>query len=60
MDESQLKLACYIEKHNSNTLSGTKRFSEKRSEYYLKSVFQKKKKIIKKLCKVLSLSEPLI
>ena len=39
MDESQLKLACYIEKHNSNTLSGTKRFSEKRSEYYLKSVF---------------------
>ena len=43
MHESQLILASYIEKHKSNTLSDTKRFSEKSCEYYLKSVIVEKK-----------------
>ena len=37
-----MKLASYIEKHKNITLSGTKRFSDKSGEYYLKNVLLKK------------------
>ena len=37
-----MKLATYIEKHKNITLSGTKRFSDKSGEYYLKNVLLKK------------------
>jgi hypothetical protein len=54
-----LRLASFLEKHKSITLSGTKRFSEKSGEYYLKNVIlEKKNNEKKKLCKKLSLTKP--
>ena len=38
MNKSQLKLASYIKAHNDVTLHGTKRFTDKSGEYYLKNV----------------------
>ena len=54
-----MRLASFLEKHKSITLSGTKRFSEKSGEYYLKNVIlEKKNNEKKKLCKKLSLTKP--
>ena len=38
LNKSQLKLASYIKAHNDVTLHGTKRFTDKSGEYYLKNV----------------------
>ena len=53
-----MKLASFIDKHKSITLSGTKRFTDKSGEYYLKNVILENKNNKKKLCRELSLSEP--
>ena len=53
-----MRLASFLEKHKSITLSGTKRFSEKSGEYYLKNVIlEKKNNEKKKLCKKISLTK---
>ena len=38
LNKSQLKLASYIKAHNDVTLHGTKRFTDKSGEYYLKNI----------------------
>ena len=59
LNKSQLKLASYIEQNKDITLTGTKRFTDKSGEYYLKNV-QLKKKQDKQgpLSKKLSLTHP--
>ena len=59
LSKSQLKLASYIEQNKDVTLAGTKRFTDKTGEYYLKNV-QLQKKNSKKgpLSKKLSLTHP--
>ena len=44
LSKSQLKLASYIEQNKDVTLAGTKRFTDKTGEYYLKNVQLQKKK----------------
>ena len=59
INKSQLKLASYIEKNKDITLTGTKRFTDKSGEYYLKNVqLQKKQDKKGPLSKALSLTRP--
>ena len=59
LNKSQLKLASYIEKNKDITLIGTKRFTDKSGEYYLKNVqLQKKQDKQGPLSKKLSLTHP--
>ena len=59
LNKSQLKLASYIEKNKDITLTGTKRFTDKSGEYYLKNVqLQKKQDKKGPLSKKLSLTHP--
>ena len=59
INKSQLKLASYIEKNKDITLIGTKRFTDKSGEYYLKNVqLQKKQDKKGPLSKKLSLNHP--
>ena len=59
LSKSQLKLASYIEQNKDVTLAGTKRFTDKTGEYYLKNVqLQKKKDKPGPLIKKLSLTRP--
>ena len=59
LNKSQLKLASYIEKNKDITLIGTKRFTDKSGEYYLKNVqLQKKQDKTGPLSKKLSLNHP--
>ena len=44
LSKCHLKLASYIEQNKDITLAGTKRFTDKSGEYYLKNVQLKKKK----------------
>ena len=59
LNKSQLKLASYIEQNKDVTLTGTKRFTDKSGEYYLKNVqLQKKQDKQGPLTKKLSLTKP--
>ena len=59
LNKSQLKLASYIEQNKDITLQGTKRFTDKSGEYYLKNVQLKKKQDkLGPLSKKLSLTKP--
>ena len=59
INKSQLKLASYIEQNKDITLTGTKRFTDKSGEYYLKNVqLQKKQGKAGPLTKKLSLTKP--
>ena len=59
LNKSQLKLASYIEQNKDITLTGTKRFTDKSGEYYLKNVqLQKKQSKNGPLTKKLSLTKP--
>ena len=59
LNKSQLKLASYIEQNKDITLTGTKRFTDKSGEYYLKNVqLQKKQDKKGPLSKKLSLTHP--
>ena len=59
LNKSQLKLASYIEQNKDITLTGTKRFTDKSGEYYLKNVqLQKKQDKVGPLTKKLSLTKP--
>ena len=58
LNKSQLKLASYIEQNKDITLTGTKRFTDKTGEYYLKNVQLQKKQDNQPLSKKLSLTHP--
>ena len=58
LSKCHLKLASYIEQNKDVTLAGTKRFTDKSGEYYLKNVQLRKKKGQGALSKRLSLRTP--
>jgi hypothetical protein len=58
LNKAQLHLANYIKHHSDVNLKGTKRFSEKSGEYYLKNILLGKKDFNKKFHKRLSLTKP--
>ena len=59
LSKCHLKLATYIEQNKDVTLAGTKRFTDKSGEYYLKNVQLRKKKGQEgALTKTLSLKNP--
>ena len=58
MNKSQLKLASYIKKNKDVTLAGTKRFTDKSGEYYLKNIQLQNSKKLQPVAKRLSLNNP--
>ena len=58
LSKCHLKLATYIEQNKDVTLAGTKRFTDKSGEYYLKNVQLKKKGQEGALTKKLTLRNP--
>ena len=59
LNKSQLKLASYIKANNDVTLHGTKRFTDKSGEYYLKNVqLQNSKQDLSSKSRRLSLNHP--
>ena len=58
LNKSQLKLASYIKANNDVTLHGTKRFTDKSGEYYLKNVQLQNRKQDPNSKKINSLNNP--
>jgi hypothetical protein len=58
LNKSQLKLASYIEKNKDITLIGTKRFTDKSGEYYLKNIQLQNKQKDPNPSKKMSLNKP--
>ena len=58
LNRAQLQLASYIKEHSDVNLKGTKRFSDKSGEYYLKNILLGRKDINKRFLQRLSLTKP--
>ena len=58
LNKSQLKLASYIKQNKNVTLQGTKRFSDKSGEYYLKNIQMQNRLKDPRSSKKLSLNKP--
>ena len=58
MNKSQLKLASYIKQNKNVTLQGTKRFTDKSGEYYLKNIQLQNRQKEPHIKKNLSLNHP--
>ena len=58
LNKAQLQLASYIKEHSDVNLKGTKRFTDKSGEYYLKNILLGRKDLNKKFLQRLSLTRP--
>ena len=54
LNRAQLQLASYIKEHSDVNLKGTKRFSDKSGEYYLKNILLGRKDLNKRFLQRLS------